>query len=301
MKRHLAAIAVVAGCVLPAARVAIAAGDFESAKALYANASYEEALAALDHLEGPADPMQVNQYRALCLLALGKTREAEAPLQLMVATNPAYTIDQDSTSPRLVDLFRDVRKRTLPLAIRQLYNRAKASYDAKHHVEAAAQFKTLLEIVKDPDVADRAADMVDLKDLAEGFLVLAETQLALKPPVPAPSVPAPQSAALTVEPTAPALFSSADRDVKPPVEIERRMPRWTPTSALERQRGHRGVLRVVIDEQGRVETASLATAMSPNYDAELLQVARTWRYLPAMRQGIAVKYVLVLEIVLRAV
>src|SRR5690349_23745994 len=109
MKRHFA-IGVAAALVMTAAIIpARAAGDFESAKALYAAASYEEALTSLDQLEGNADPIQVNQYRALCLLALGRARDAEAPLQKIVAANPLYMLPSAEVSPRLVDLYRDVR------------------------------------------------------------------------------------------------------------------------------------------------------------------------------------------------
>ena len=304
MKRYFA-IGVAAALLVSAATISTrAAGDFESAKALYAAASYEEALTSLDQLEGNADPVQVNQYRALCLLALGRARDAEAPLQKIVAANPMYALPAAEVSPRLVDLFRDVRKRTLPTAARQLYSKAKSSYDAKDLADASAQFKTLLSVLADPDVSDRSADLADLKDLAEGFLALADAQLAaVKPPTPAPAAAAPavvaNTATAAAKPSEPRIYSPDDSGVRPPIELARSMPRWVPNGAMPRLTTFKGVLKLVIDEQGLVESASLLTPVYPTYNPELLKSTKNWRYQPATLNGVPVKYTTTLEIVLR--
>jgi TonB family protein len=320
MTRYVFPLAVVATLIASAS--AHAAGDLDRAKALYAAASYDEALASLDEVDTTADPIQVNQYRALCLLALGRTRDAETPLQQIVTADPLYAVPASDVSPRLIDLFKNVRRRVLPGAARQLYTKAKASYDAKDFAEASSQFKTLLAVLTDPDVANRETS--DLKDLAEGFLALASAQAAApKPPVAAPdpaksAVPAgappiagatgapppPAAASLpheaTAEPPAEArIYSSADSDVKPPIEIERIMPRWVPTTAAQQVSTFRGTLRVVVSETGQVESASLLTSIYPTFNDPLLRTAKSWRYRPATRDGVPVKYALTLEIVLR--
>jgi tetratricopeptide (TPR) repeat protein len=287
-----------------------AAGDLDSAKALYAAASYEEALATLDQIGSGADAIQVNQYRALCLLALGRARDAEAPLQQIVSADPLYKIPAADVSPRLVDLFSDVRKRTLPSTARQLYTRAKSSYDAKNMSEAAKDFKTLLAVLNEPEAADRASELADLKSLAEGFLTLADAQLAAqKPPTPAPppaavaaaAAPVPAAAA-PVPAAAPAerrIYTSEDADVKPPIELQRQMPSWTPTSATQKISTFKGALRVIVDERGMVESADMLSSVYPTYNALLMKAAKTWRYQPAMRLGVPVKYAMTIEIVLR--
>lgn len=297
-----------------------AAGDLESVKALYAAASYEEALVSLDRVDTTVDPIQVNQYRALCLLALGRARDAEAPLQQIVSANPLYVIPVNEVSPRLVELFKEVRRRLLPTAARQLYVKAKASYDSKNFSEASAQFKTLLAVLGDPDAAARG-EVNDLKDLAEGFLALAGAQVSSQPP-PAPTAPPTPPPAVTPavaesgEPSsvaaAPAaatarqdagadlrIYSSADTDVKPAIELQRTMPRWMPTTAAEQLATYRGTLRVVVNESGQVESANLLAGIYPTYNDPLLRIAKTWRYRPATRQGRPVKYALTLDIVLR--
>ena len=59
-----------------------AAPDLAEVRELYAAASYEEALAAIDTLEAPNQIEAVEQLRALCLLGLGRTKEAERSLEV---------------------------------------------------------------------------------------------------------------------------------------------------------------------------------------------------------------------------
>ena len=94
-----------------------------TAKALYESASYEAALELLAALDKPDALEQIELYRALCLLALGRTAEAEKSLARIVLRKPLYKPDESETPPRLVALFKDVRKRTLPAAARELYSR----------------------------------------------------------------------------------------------------------------------------------------------------------------------------------
>jgi len=306
MTRHIIVVALSGFVVAVGARATTraAAGDLDSAKALFAAASHEEALSTLDQLGGAADSIQVNQYRALCLLALGRTRDAEAPLQQIVSADPLYKLPASEVSPRLVDLFRDVRKRTLPSAARQLYSRAKSNYDAKRLPEASKDFKTLLALLKEPEATERATELADLKDLAEGFLALTEAQVAAPKADPPPTAAA--TAATTTAAAAPAsaearIYGSDDRDVKPPVEIQRQMPPWTPTTPEQKMSTFRGAVRVIIDERGVVESANIVASVFPTYNVLLLKAARGWRYQPATRLGVPVKYAITLEVVLRPV
>jgi tetratricopeptide (TPR) repeat protein len=269
--------------------------DLDSIRELYASASYEEALTKLDALSGNVDIVVANQYRALCFLGLGRSRDAESALQEIVTANPLYRVSANDVSPRLVDLFRDVRKRALPTAARQLYAKAKHDYDDKKHAEAAGQFRTLLELLKDADL-QQSSEARDLKDLADGFLTLADAQVTkVAAAIPPPAAVAPAPAA----PRPPQIFSAEDRDVRAPVELERVMPPWSPTSAMDQRRTFRGVLRLTINEEGQVETADLITPVFPGYNDELLRSAKTWRYRPATRSGTPVKYSMTLAVILR--
>jgi hypothetical protein len=70
--------------IVGAALVAVGAGlgaqdPLSAAKDLYVSAAYEEALTALSAINASTTPevaRQADQYRAFCLYALGRTREA---------------------------------------------------------------------------------------------------------------------------------------------------------------------------------------------------------------------------------
>ena len=62
-------------------------------------------------------------YRAFCLMALGRGDEARKVIQQIVEVNPSYQPSQAQMSPRLVETFRDVRRRVLPTIVRQSVRR----------------------------------------------------------------------------------------------------------------------------------------------------------------------------------
>src|SRR5206468_10579418 len=105
--------------VAAAAPVAPAAGAVNTtlthAQELYAQASYEQALALLDHLDPKtsdtlAEGQAIRQYRALCLLALGRPDDAERAVEDLVRADPAAAVDDD-LPPRLQELVQRVRGR----------------------------------------------------------------------------------------------------------------------------------------------------------------------------------------------
>lgn len=119
-------------------------GTLESAVALYAAAAYDDALAMLDRLpaEGldPAARVSVDHYRMLCLLALGRTDEAERVVASLLEVHPTYRISDGDTSPRVQKVFLDARRRVLPGVVRQRYEQARKLYTARDYAGAATEF-----------------------------------------------------------------------------------------------------------------------------------------------------------------
>lgn len=258
-----------------------------SAKSLYESASYEAALSELSAIDSKEHVDVIDTYRALCLLGLGRTRDAERALEVMVTRRPLLTLSENEYSPRIVALFRDVRKRTLPIAVQHLYSTAKTDYENKNYESAAAGFKQILEIFADVDSKDQTATLADVKELASGFLTLAEVKIA-PPPVPkAPPTPAASVAAVP--------YTLLDAGVTPPVVIDQLVPAWRFASNLP-DRAFKGRLELVIGETGTVETVTLVEPVWPAYDAALVQAARKWRYRPALKDGKPVKFRRVLDI-----
>jgi tetratricopeptide (TPR) repeat protein len=277
---HIAGLFALALVVVPGTAWA-GAGDLAAARSLYASALYEEALAELAAIDGVEDTELVDQYRALCLLALGRTGEAERSLEHIIIRKPLYMIAETDVSPRLVVMFHDVRKRTLPVAARELYAKAKANFDTKAFVAAAEQFQQLLAIVNDPDASDHATALAEFRQLGEGFLTLTKAELA---------------AAATLPP--PAVYTSGDKGITPPVELEKSLPRWRPSPGAFSRNTLQGLLEIVVDERGTVELATVTKSISPVYDDDLVSAAIRWRFRPATRDGKPVKYRKLVEIVL---
>ena len=276
-----------AAAVLPAA--ARAQDTLTIARELYASAEYERALATLNRIRATgvanADVPTVEQYRALCLLALGRSTEAEDAIAAVVSAAPSYTPAGSDVSPRVRTAFSEVRKRILPNIIQQKYNEAKAAYDRKAYQVASDGFAQVLKTLGDPDVAPLATQppLADLRTLAQGFLDLSETAIAATAPA-APPAPAP--AATAAAPAATRIFTVTDANIVPPTIIRQALPPFPrkPLTTIQ------GVVEVVIDEKGEVEAATIRNSMDPKYDNMALAASRNWRYQPATREGVPVKF-----------
>ena len=259
-----------------------------AARDLYASAAYEDALAVLNRLPGSGRPVDetrtIEQYRAFCLLALGRAAEAEHAIESVISADPMYRPSVD-LSPRVRTAFSDVRRRVLPAIIQQKYAQAKAAYDRKEYATAADLFSRVLETMSDPDVATQVdrAPLSDMKMLALGFKDLATTASAPPPPLPA-AAPAPVPE--PVVPKAPRIYASTDGDVSPPVVVKQDLPAYPGQVVIPRQ----GLLEVLIDENGLVEGAVMRVSVSPHYDQLAVAAARAWRYRPATLNGAPVKY-----------
>jgi len=202
-------LSVALACVGALSTPAAAQDPLSQAKGLYNAASYSEALSALNQVASAADVVEVEKYRALCLLALDRPKDAEQSLEHLTMTRPLLSFNEADTSPRLVALFQAVRKRTLPEAAKQTYQRARASFDNKDMAEASRQFKEVIDLA-DTAPPEYGVLMGDLKMLATGFLKLSSDAAENKLPVSAP-----QSASVTTTPTAVPPAAVAPRAVAP--------------------------------------------------------------------------------------
>lgn len=280
-----------------AAPAAAQENSLETARNLYASARYDEALLVLNGLRpGPDvtnDLKAIEQYRSLCLLALGRAEEAEAAISAVIAADPMYQPSEAEASPRVRAAFAEVRQRRLPDISRERYSSAKAAFDRKDFARSEQEFRELLQLIDDPDMAGRLAD---LRVLVEGFLDLS-TAAAVPPPAPQSAEPAPASpppappaapAPATPEVQSDRVFGAEDNGVVPPVAIKQEVPRLPSTIASQTR--ERGLMEIVIDEQGRVTHIELRGRMHPVFDSQLIAAAKDWRYRPATFNGRAVKY-----------
>jgi hypothetical protein len=304
MKASSRYASVVLAAVLTLGVAGVAAGDdsLNVARELYASANYEDALAMLNRIRTPtgaADDRAVERYRALCLLALGRSIEAQKAIEIVVAAEPSYHPSDSEVSPRVRSAFSDVRRRMLPAIIQQKYGLAKAAFDRKDFVTAADGFGQVSEMLNDPDVGAAASmpPLADLRTLAAGFRDLAVTASAPPPPPPAPvaAASAPEPPPVRPEPKLPLIpriYGAEDGNVVPPSVVRQSLPPF-PSRAFS---AAQGALAVVIDERGAVESAAMLLPLGQPYDRMVLDAAKTWRYKPATIDGAPVKFRRVVQI-----
>ncbi len=287
------------GTLLPAPLQA-QEGPIATARDLYASARYDEALQLLNGLRpqeqgNTANLRSIEQYRSLCLLALGRSAEAEVAIAAVVASDPMYLPTETEASPRVRSAFSEVRQRQLPEIARTRYSAAKGAYDRKEYPAAEQQFRELLKLIDDPDMGGRLAD---LRVLVSGFVDLT-TAAAAPPPAAEPARPEARRDDTPAAPAQPAfdplkVFTSDEEGIVPPTAIRQEVPR-VPVQITSQTRD-RGMLEITIDEQGRVIQAKLRMSLHPIYDSQLLAAARDWRYQPATLQGRPVRFRKIIQI-----
>jgi hypothetical protein len=286
-----------------------------TARSLYASAAYDEALKALQEVADNAPPSairEIEQYRFLCLLALGRQSEAKESITAVVTADPLYKIDENSVAPRIVDAFRSVRREVLPDVTNAIYNVAKAAFDRKDYKIAETQLRKVIALGGDPDMPGGKVE--DIVRLSRSFLDL--TVNALKGPdpaaTPATTTPAATNAANTTTPaaTAPANAAPAGAtgtippnmgkrvevanqpgagEIRPPMAIKQAVPPVPPDLSRFGQL-RSGEIEVLIDETGKVAQSKVIASIHPVYDAMVMSAAKSWRYDPATADGVPVKY-----------
>ena len=289
--------------LLPFLECAVAAGAQDTlarAKDLYGLAAYDEALAVLNRLEtaSPAVSSEAAGYEVLCLLALGRTDAAEKAIEALVKADPLYRPSESIMSPRTRSKFDAVRRELLPGIAQQTYDKAKAAFDRKEPAVALAEFDRVVALLDEPGLAAQP-NMADLRRLAIGFRDLSKASVVEAPTSPAAAaanVAAPTAEAVPPTPDPARTYTGQDVGVVPPMVVSRPMPAWTPRSEIEKRLEFRGLLDVVVDEAGGVMSAALRKSIHFSYDPQVVDMARKWKFQPAMKDGVPVKYRMTIEI-----
>jgi hypothetical protein len=327
----LTAALVITWCARPANAQTLA-----DARVLYAGAAYADALDVLDAVDkSTADIAAVRealQYRALCLLALGRRGEAEQTVAQLVSKDPLYAPNEVEAPPQLRELFKTARAKQLPALVRSKFAAAREAFARQRSAEVAADFDAVLALLDVAEVQSAlgADGVADMRTLATGFRDLARTPAttpaspavadtrAVKngvPPTPnvgkngitaAPNLgkasiadaPNLDAAATAPPPGVDAIFDSESPGVVPPATVRQQFPGLR--AAWNIRASSKGLLELVIDRDGRVESTSILRPFHPLYDPLLLQEARLWRYTPATRNGVPVRFRKLIEVVVAA-
>ena len=279
--------------VLLFAATARAQDALATARELYASAEYEKALSTLNGAT-PEDnggaAVEIARYRVLCLIALGRTTDANKAIESIVISNPFYEPAAAEASPRVRAAFTAVRQRVLPGYARVLYADAKGAFDRKSYGEAVLALSKTLKVIDSIEPASRA-ELADLRVVASGFLELSRTAFA-PPAAPAPS-PAPKEPPPPPLPPAPSVPSTGL------VVLKQDLPPMPLSIASQASGNNRGVVEVDIDEVGNVTGARVLQSVHVLYDAMLLNATRGWKYQPPLVGGMPTASRKRVEIVLR--
>ncbi|HZJ32656.1 MAG TPA: hypothetical protein VFD21_13860 [Vicinamibacterales bacterium] len=294
MTRRLLLIAILACSTLAIATPARAQASLAKARELYASANYDEALAMLNTLGASADENDaaaVSMYRVLCLVAVGRTGEVDSAIDRLVSQHPLYRPASGELSPRMQKAVSSARVRLLPNLVQRRYEESKSAYDRGDFAASKVGFRWVLTALADPDISSLTAQspLADIKTLSAGFVDLSEKALVPPPSAPPPLVPA--AVAIAPPPAKPTrdlkrVFSVEDSDVVAPIMTKQAMPRFP---GLLTQAAS-GVLELIIDTTGAVESVRLLETVHRNYDPLLVSAAKKWQYQPAQLDGTPVRY-----------
>ncbi len=243
-------------------------------KTLYAAAEYDKALEVVASLDG----VEAQQYKALCLLALGRQADASTAIEALVNSSPTFIPSSEDAPPRFVELVTKVRQKLLPTIARRVFAEGRDRYTDKKNDEAVKRFSLVLTLLNDPAFSD-ANTKQDLETLAKGFIDLANATAVPVKVVAAPPEPLPPP------PVAPAP-TAAPPKVVPPIALTQEVPPM-PTDLASRADA-KLVLVVLIDETGKVTSATVKESAHPVYDRLVSQATRNWKYTPATRNGMPI-------------
>ena len=238
------------------------------AKALYDAAAYEEALTLL----APEQVPEAQQYKALCMLALGRSQDATGAVETLVSATPTFEPSADDLPPRFVTLVADAKRKLLPGIARRTFTEGREQFRSGDHEEALRKFDLVMTLTSSP-LLKETPDAEDLRTLASGFIDLARASAAARPE---PKAPEPPKVAEAAAPGVPP-------DVVQPTAIRQPIPPIP--SGVNGLGSPTASVRVEIGTDGKVVGAVMQQSAHPLYDRMVLQAARDWLYTPAMLNG----------------
>ncbi len=251
------------------AQPAPSADSLAEAKSLYQAASFSESLAVLARLDDPARRLEepslsdaIDEYRTLCLLALGRQAEAERAMEALLMRHPLLMPGLDERPPKFVSLYQAVRIRFLPRLAAATYAAAKKRYDAGDFATAARHFQETIGILRSVTVdTSYAAVAADLETLAGGFLSLALQRL--NPAQAAAIVPIEPVPATTPAPAGPTAVAAAAPVVATAVPPAAGVPVVPVVPVLPAPREPEHLVQAGADGLGTVLTVAAADVAPP--------------------------------------
>ncbi len=268
------------------------------ARKLYQSADYDAALGMLDRLTtggtaSAADP-EIAPYRVLCLLALGKSDEAQQSIAAIFRQDPRYRPSETEISPRIRAVFEDTRRRLLPQIVQEQYGAAKATFERKDFQAAVVQFRSLASLLEDPALKGEDP-RGDFRMVVSAFADLSQAAVATeKAPAPAPTLASSPSLELAAA-APPERGEVGGAAVFPPVPLSKPLPQ-IPRHMATMWRDRVAVLDILVTEDGNVAEVAVQKGVHAQFDRQLVDAVRTWKFRPATRGGQPVTFRQIVEV-----
>ena len=228
---------------------------------LYWNGEYEQTIGILQGACGvdatPGETADCFKYVAFSHVALGDDGRAEVQFMELLTEDPAYRLDPKLVSPKIIRRFDASRRR---LADR-LYADGKDAYYRKEFKTAYELMEKILRLEPEDELAR------EYRELSGERLRIDEARAA------EPEAPEPEERIYRVT-----------GDVTRPELLRRVEPEYPRFARMQRQEGI-VVLRVVIDEEGRVGEPTVIRSVSKTIDSAAIEAVSQWRYRPAYLNG----------------
>jgi hypothetical protein len=201
-------------------------------------------------------------------MALDRRADALSAIAALVDLDPFFLPGDEDMAPKLRTLCRAGRRGALSDALDRMYSSAKGAYDKKDFVDAAIVFSRILALLDDPDMTIDPTPRADMRQAATRLLGLTRS--------------------------ANPLFDAAAKNVTAPVPL--RTDIQVPDRVRPAKSPKTIEVDVVLTAQGAVESATVREPDSAGLAPQVIRAALDWRYSPALRDGVPVRYRMVVQV-----
>jgi hypothetical protein len=197
----------------------------------------------------------------MALVQAGKPLEAEIAFDALVLNNPFYEPTRSELTPQAFAAFQASRRSLLPAVATRDLGRARAALQ-EGDLDRALAMATDVERLLNRGGFEEPVDIRrQLRALVDEIDVRANA--------------------------GDVIYTSADAGIVPPRALSRQFP-LNPPAGVAADRV--GVLELVVGKQGDVELVRLHTPLNRYHERMVVSAAKAWRYRPARKDGVPVRY-----------
>jgi hypothetical protein len=210
-----------------------------------------------------ADPEELFASRAPTVSVAEPTERIRRVFDTRLLANPFYELSPQDATPEAIEALRDSKRVLLPSLARRDFLRSQAAFEMSDYEEAISYAERALQIIDDNDLQPIPSELRDgVRQLLRQAREAREREVDR-------------------------VYTIADEGVVPPAELHRQLPTEPPLGLAV---GAVGQLEMVIGRDGVVEVIRLHTPLNRFHERMIVSAAKAWRYEPATRRGLPVRF-----------